>query len=223
MRPSALRCKRCCPAQAGPHTHTHTHTHLWMQSEWRSAIPDWPSQGQQDEAEFLHHIGPRLIPEHLVDTGHMLPLPLSASLTFFASSGLLALQSLVQQWHRQGNNDQERVLAAADGFPAMLLLQVARFNDRGHKLAGCIYPPFTLQFPALDCSVQWANYTARSFIYHLGETSTSGHYRAALVLNSCIQFLTDDNRVAATSAAQDAQTAIDNSYIFILTRDDPTR
>ena len=153
----------------------------------------------------------------------MLPLPLSASLTFFASSGLLALQSLVQQWHRQGNNDQERVLAAADGFPAMLLLQVARFNDRGHKLAGRIHLPFTLQFPALDCSVQWANYTAKSFIYLLGETSTSGHYRAALVLNSCIQYLTDDNRVAATSAAQDAQTAIDNSYIFILTRDDPTR
>ena len=79
-------------------------------------------------AEFLHHIGPRLptqprAPSEVVDTGHMLPLPLSASLTFFASSGLLALQSLVQKWHRQGNNDQERVLAAADGFPAMLLLQ----------------------------------------------------------------------------------------------------
>lgn len=106
----------------------------------------------------------------MVDTGHMMPLPLSASLTFFASSGLLALQSLVQQWHRQRINDQERVLAAADGFPAMLLLQVARFNDRGHKLAGCIHPPFTLQFPAVT---QWPGRLQRSVgklhcqIFHL--------------------------------------------------------
>ena len=85
-------------------------------------------------------------------------------------SGLLALQSLVQQWHRQRINDQERVLAAADGFPAMLLLQVARFNDRGHKLAGCIHPPFTLQFPAFT---QWPGRLQRSVgklhcqIFHL--------------------------------------------------------
>ena len=47
-------------SSAGRTTHTHTPVDAIRMEISR------PSQGQQDVAEFLHHIGPRLIPEHLV-------------------------------------------------------------------------------------------------------------------------------------------------------------
>ena len=111
------------------------------------------------------------------------------------------------------------LLHLREGGSPLLLLQVARFDDRGHKLQVPIQPPYDVRFPhfsSYDCSVAWSAYTTRAVAFHLGDTTTSGHYRAALVQGSSIRYLTDDHSVASEPSEPVISTAQANSYVFFL-------
>ena len=214
--------------------------HLWQLASWKQAVQPWRATGQQDAAEFLQSISPHLIqqslrveweartapsapalPSEVIDAGSFWPLPLSARLCANPGARASSLQDLVEQWTHQVHDGQARTFAAADEPPQCVLLQVARFSDRGDKLDGPILPPFIVNFPYFvgpGNATQRAQYTVHSIIYHLGRSTTSGHYRAALLKRGKILFLTDDGRAAQPVPMQHLHTVYSNSYIFCLTK-----
>ena len=130
---------------------------LWHIPEWPQFFSHWNTQVQQDVAEFLHRMRDGLMPPRSLtqwecrvktsagqpaevrDAGHFFPLPLTAPIA--GSRGQqCTLQSLINHWTRQSYRRQASVYAALSA-PTLLVLQVARFNDRGNKVKGNVTPP----------------------------------------------------------------------------------
>ena len=146
---------------------------------------------------------------------------MSAQLCIGTGARSNRLQDLVEQWTHQFHDGQALTFAATDGPPQCLLLQVARFSDRGDKLDGPIMPPFTVDFPYFvgpGNSTLRAKYTVQSIIFHLGRSTTSGHYRAALLKRGKVLFITDDGKTAQPVPMQYLNVVYSNSYIFCLTK-----
>ena len=212
--------------------------HLWSCALWRRAIRPWPSGGQQDAAEFLQTLCPLLystvdkfewearhtprsldVPSEVSDSGTLLPLPLTVALASDRDNST-TLQALVDAWHVQRRRDQATVCAATDG-PPFLLAQVARFNDSGAKVQGIIKAPYVIDLPIFNgsgCQTYTSRYTAHCLVFHLGVTSRSGHYRAAMLRQGKIAFTTDDNRKLQPVEPSEVSTILENSYIFFLSK-----
>ena len=204
----------------------------------------WRAVGQQDAGEFLQSISPSLIqrslrpewearklpnapglPSEVTDAGSVWPLPEppSAQLSTGAAASSVTLQSLIDQRATQTRAGQALAFAAAEGPPPLLLLQVARFTDMGHQLRGSIVPPFEVHFPYFtgsDNPTHREEHTVQSIICHLGGSTTSGHYRTALLKRGKVLFITDDGKQAQTFPVQHLDVAYSNSYIFCLTKTD---
>ena len=212
--------------------------HLWSCALWRRAIQPWPSGGQQDAANFLQTLCPLLystvdkfewearhtprsldVPSEVSDSGTLLPLPLTVALASDRDNST-TLQALVDAWHVQRRRDQATVCAATDG-PPFLLAQVARFNDSGAKVQGIIKASYVIDLPIFNgsgCQTYTSRYTAHCLVFHLGVTSRSGHYRAAMLRQGKIAFTTDDNRKLQPVEPSEASTILENSYIFFLSK-----
>ena len=65
-------------------------------------------------------------------------------------------------------------------------------------------PPYSLRFPYLCGASErfaMAMYDAERIVYHLGSTTTSAHYRSALLREAEIALLTDDGRAAISAGS----------------------
>ncbi|CAE7456804.1 unnamed protein product [Symbiodinium natans] len=107
--------------------------------------------------------------------------------------------------------------------PPFLLLQIKRF---GNSMAGTqkMFAPVCSEAGRayfIPVRVNAATVTLRAYyliavIYHLGETTTSGHYKCILhryVTGRWMSWVTDDGRTAAVATKADLQTAACNSYL----------
>ena len=203
---------------------------------WTEVLPQWSSESQQDAAEFLHRSGHCLVqpdfigewetrlppnspglPSQVTDSGQTLPMLLSAALP---SAAPCTLQSLVDQWHRRRWRLQEARHALIGSTP-LLVLQIARFDDRGRKVRNSILPPYEVSIPSfsgVDCSVHLIPYEVVSIVFHVGLHTRSGHYRAALLSAGVLTHTTDDGRAAKSITVAEASLALRNSYMFVLRR-----
>ena len=222
--------------------------HLSRQHFWQTHFSRWELPYQQDAAEFLQDAGPQLIQPDLIGDwetrllstppsasshttdpgdgrygiGHTLPVLITAALASDSRSPC-TLQSLVEKWHIQSWHGIEEARTAINGGPELLVLQIARFNDMGHKVIGIVQLSFPLQVPVfsdvhLTTSVTPAPYEVVSIVFHEGHTSRSGHYRAALLTNGVITHSTDDGRSAKPASSEEVVHINNNSYLFFLRR-----
>ena len=116
--------------------------------------------------------------------------------------------------------NQATVLAATDG-PPFLLAQVARFDDNGAKVPGVVQAPYTIDLPIFNgagCRTHTCRYTANCLVFHLGDTSRSGHYKAAMLRQDRVESTTDDYRTLQPVEPSEVGTIMKKSYIFFLSR-----
>ena len=90
-----------------------------------------------------------------------------------------ALQSLVELWH-----DCQGICRAATQVGRVLIISVSRFlpGSSGKSLTKVVFPN-TISFPCYigdTAEFQHCQFRICGFIFHLGETPHSGHYRAAV-------------------------------------------
>ena len=130
------------------------------------------------------------------------------------------LQSLINHWTRQSYRRQASVYAALSA-PTLLVLQVARFNDRGNKVKGNVTPPWTLDLPVFigpTSDISTTKYRVACIIYHIGGTIQSGHCRTAVLQNGSTTHASDDNRTPVPLTFNQRAQVLSNSYLFFLHR-----
>ena len=133
-----------------------------------------------------------------------------------------SLADAVQAWHSQAG-----VIGQALGLaPRDLVVQLPRFREADvgivkHRIPLCLGPGL-LRLPVFrgpnDASCYWITYTIRAALLHLGETTTSGHYRAALLdVRTQACWLTNDGVSAQPSVLSDSLIE-ENCYVLFCTR-----
>ena len=101
--------------------------------------------------------------------------------------------------------------------PPFLLAQVARFDDSGAKVQGVVQAPYTIDLPIFN-GARTCRYTARCLVFHLGDTSRSGHYKAAMLRQDRVESTTDDYRTLQPVEPSEVGTIMKKSSIFFLSR-----
>ena len=153
---------------------------------------------QQDACEFLQWFLARTMPpfvnnrwvaQHLRDVGDddlrdgsekgsqhgLIQIPI-----FDPSLLTCTLQHLIDHW-----NDALGVCRAALQADSVLILQISRFIDLSQKCMQQIEFGSQIRFPVFqtDGTVHFFPFAIAGFVFHLGATPTSGHYRAVVRYN----------------------------------------
>ena len=124
-----------------------------------------------------------------------------------------SLQTLFIDWRNQASQH------AAVKLPTWLAVQLCRFDEEGrkvqHRLAmhPYVYVPEFVG-PGLPCTSR--RYILTAVVYHLGQSKTSGHYRAALFTDGVLSHVTDDGTVASEVTADDHEVVSRNAYVRFL-------
>ncbi|CAE7211775.1 SPBC119.03 [Symbiodinium necroappetens] len=201
---------------------------------WRNLLRDWAEVTiQHDAAEFFAYLVARAVPVawdgewqsrelrravvHVLDRGSTFQpvlVPLAGD----------SLQSCWDSWERQA------AIHALWRSGGLLLMQLGRYREAGTSVLKdtrtiSVQPGQTVAVPFFDheegtmqCSMQ--PFRVLFVIYHLGNTLTSGHYKAALSTPPSLtgtsqwKFLVcDDNRPPQRASATDLQEIQHNVYL----------
>ena len=211
--------------------------------DWKPLLRGWrrPTQ-QHDAAEFMSHVtdpsaaaligrwqarclaGGRL---SIRDEGNSAP---------YVSVDITAqhdLQNALNAWH------QQQYIHALIDLPKLLCLQLGRFRHEGSRTVKVRHRcsvPQRLQVPHfaddfLECATQ--EYILCSGIVHVGDTATSGHYRAMCVhspfadtrsedSSPALRYtLCDDDRPASLHSPRLDSLLEHNLYVVMYSRLDP--
>ena len=149
--------------------------------------------------------------------GNLWPLllPSAASEGQHSQPSLISLQKLVIVWRNQAAKH------ALITQPDIVCLRINRFDSQGNKvrsqivISPAVYLPV---FTGADEQTASTRYETCAVVYHLGETSQSGHYRTGLYSNGSLAHVTDDNLPAQLASAQDQAVIQDNAYLVFLKR-----
>ena len=152
---------------------------------------------QQDVAEFAHWLLLRTMPQFINcewvarflrdglendpsvchEKGHpfgLIQLPMDHN-----PSHTCTLQSLIDTWH-----DCLGICRAATQVGRVIILSISRFlTDPARKCTQMIVFSNTVTFPCFvgeTADIQYVQFAISGFIFHLGDTPHSGHYRAAV-------------------------------------------
>ena len=211
--------------------------------DWKLLLRGWrrPTQ-QHDAAEFMSHIvDPRATATagrwqaRCLERGRS-PVCEESSSAPHIGINIAAhhdLQSALNAWH------QQHYTHALSTPPKLLCLQLGRFRHEGRrtvKVRQRCSVPHRLQVPAFDGELLECTdltYALCSGIAHIGDTATSGHYRAMCVHSPLGQgrseassptpryTLCDDDRQASQSSSR-LDTLLDhNLYVVLYCRLDP--
>ena len=216
---------------------------LWDIRGWCNITQAWHQpHRQQDAAEFLRFLSFALpeesigvwqsrvavaaeipssqsTPAQVSDHGVLWPLELTARTGFLAPQAACSLQQLIIAWRNQPARH------AGVSLPAILPVQVNRFNERGDKVAYHITPspaayvPFFSSDTLQTCSER---YSLVAVVFHLGTSSQSGHYRAAFLRAGRITHVTDDDTAAQPASSAEIDVINQNSYIYFLVKHSET-
>ena len=203
---------------------------LWDLRVWQNMTRSWHRPDiQHDAAEFLHYLAGVCCPEapdfwqarsqapgqtEVADHGEMWLL-LAMVAPRLGPGNQCSLQSLFIAWRNQAERH------ALVSLPAVLPLQICRFANDGRKLrfrvnlSKRVYVPY---FTGSDISTSSHPYQVVAIVYHIGQSRTSGHYRAALLKEGDIRFVTDDHQLPQEPSEVQSAEVLDNSYIFFLQR-----
>jgi len=210
---------------------------LWEIRAWQEITSNWHDPHRQHDAgEFLYFLGEALTSgtgvgfwqarvetgsrdAQVVDHGEMFPLILQqvGPQPHSVASRDISLQALIVAWRNQ------EARHAALTLPAVLPVQICRFDNRGHKIkfpvrfSAAVYMPF---FPDSTACTASQRYRVAAVIYHIGDSRLHGHYRSALFWKGEVTHVTDDNTVPSQVSERDRNMIRDNAYIAVLCRDD---
>ena len=211
--------------------------------DWKILLRGWrrPTQ-QHDAAEFMSHIvDPRATATagcwqaRCLERGRS-PVCEESSSAPHIGINIAAhhdLQSALNAWH------QQHYTHALSTPPKLLCLQLGRFRHEGRrtvKVRQRCSVPHRLQVPAftgelLECTD--LTYALCSGIAHIGDTATSGHYRAMCVHSPLGQgrseassptpryTLCDDDRQASQNSSRLDNLLDHNLYVVLYCRLDP--
>ena len=150
---------------------------------------------------------------------HFTPLLLRPPAHCFRGDGCVAMQQLVDLWHRQ-----DRVHAALR-CPENLVLQASRFHFDVHtgvaeKLCYEIIPDHELLFPVFEegMSIVHMRFRLCSFALHLGSAPDRGHYKVIMLASDNSLHVFDDNVVATSCCDREFRDSCRNSYLFFYHR-----
>ena len=222
--------------------HKPQHVALWKLRPWCALTQQWAQPHRQHDAgEFLQFLGgvfasgtntdhwqARLMREHssdaqVADHGKLFPLILQQDILSQHASSTAAecapcsLQKLVVAWRNQATRH------AVVTLPAVLPVQIGRFNDVGDKIrfpirfSPAVYIPY---FPDATTSTSSCRYRLVAAVYHLGHSKHSGHYRAAFFSSGVLTHVADDGTFPVPATEADIQEVQSNAYIIMLCRDD---
>ena len=211
--------------------------------DWKPLLRGWrrPTQ-QHDAAEFMSHVTD---PSAAALVGRWQARCLEGGRLSIRDEGSSApyigvditaqrdLQSALNAWHLQ------QYIHALTNSPKLLCLQLGRFRHEGSrtvKVRHRCYVPKRLQVPlfvndSLECTTQ--EYVLCSGIVHVGDTATSGHYRAMCVhspfaterfedSSPALRYtLCDDDRQASLHSPRLDSLLDHNLYVVLYSRLDP--
>ena len=126
-----------------------------------------------------------------------------------------SLQQLLVAWRNQAARH------ACVSAPALLPIQVARFDHSGEKLHFTIRPSTAVYVPVFSSDDERTTsrcYVLLAAIYHIGSTKFSGHYRTAFYSQGCVAYVTDDNVATRRALPADEPEIHQNSYVYLLAR-----
>ena len=199
---------------------------LWRVRAWQTLTRRWENPARQHcAAEFLQHLAEVFTPERgdfwqarlnsgtsteVVDHGDLWPLLLNVA-PQLGNDSTCSLQSFFSSWRNQARRH------ALVSLPSVLPVHLCRFSDAGDKdnfkiaLSRRVYVPF---FSGTGITTASHPCQLTAIVYHLGPTKLSGHYRAALLTEGDITWVTDDEETPRQPSHHECQEVLNNAYIL---------
>ena len=190
---------------------------LWSNGPWLTLLQSWDKPFEQhDLVDFAHFLLSQVSPcfasnlwEARVDAdaqvrtvdGGSHHCPVRLYLSDGSKRDETALQDLITTWSLESYG-----LQALSGVSDMLCLQIDRFDQSGNKCFRKLVwssPVFLPYFTGATMEVDKVPFEVTAVSFHLGDDSSSGHYRTALWDGEVWYLLDDDAPPAATPVLPD--------------------